>query len=1016
MKVSSFILTSILLFLVCSLEAQPDRLKFDRISVSSGLSHVTVNNIYEDSYGLMWLGTTDGLNVYDGYDFIIYKSDDQNPFSLGNNNIWRILEDANRNIWVGTYEGLFRFDRNSKKFTSVEELEGQFVTSIIQKDSSWFWVGTDKGLFKLNTMSEELVESTSSPDYILSLYDDGLQLWIGTSTSGVFKYSYQSDTFTSTGFSEGVPVRAIQEDQKGNLWVGTSTGLHRIVNQDFNNATAFFKNVEILSTLLDQNHTLWVGTSERGVYTIDKASNIKNHTFQKNDVLSLSGNTIRSLCEDRSGRIWIGSWGNGFNIYHPQKSRFIHYRNDESDPTSLSHNFVHAVFESRDQCIWVGTKSGLNILNPKTHQTRQIFANASNNLNSNYIKYIFQDSQNRLWVGTKKGLNLAKEYSHSPSFQTIALPGGEESNDITFVFEDESQNIWVGTWNGLFLIDETLNAIPQLEDYQTLCIVEDSGTFWIGTYYSGLLRFDVNSGKVKVFSHEKGNPNSLPNNRIWTIHKDDSGDIWVGTFGGGLAKLHLKNDDVSFEIWNERDGLSSNAIIGIMADDKQNLWISGNYGISRFNPSTGIFTNYYQADGLQGNHFNVAYHRSTSGMMYFGGSEGLSAFQPSNLNELNTATPLINSFELFNKPVPIEETSALKTDILTTDQIVLNHEQNIFSFGFSDLNFGNIKSKFAYRLRNFNDEWTITDARRRYVTYTNIPEGEYTFELKSIDRTGQPGELTTIKTIKILPPWWRTWWFSILAILTTITVVSIAFKMRIQRIKAQKKMLVRKVQQRTKELELSKKQVEADKQIIERALIERESLLKEIHHRVKNNLQIIASLLYLQSGKFDDEDFKKVLEEGQGRVRSMALIHQKLYENEDLKSIPFEEYLEELVSEIRASFGLRNVNLHIEAKNIYFDVDTAVPLGLIVNELATNAFKYAFDSEKNGTFSITLTQQSDVFTLHITDDGKGLPEAIDIRKTKSLGLRLVRMLSQQLEGDFHFESNQGTHFQLKFAA
>lgn len=239
MKVSSFILTSILLFLVCSLEAQPDRLKFDRISVSSGLSHVTVNNIYEDSYGLMWLGTTDGLNVYDGYDFIIYKSDDQNPFSLGNNNIWRILEDANRNIWVGTYEGLFRFDRNSKKFTSVEELEGQFVTSIIQKDSSWFWVGTDKGLFKLNTMSEELVESTSSPDYILSLYDDGLQLWIGTSTSGVFKYSYQSDTFTSTGFSEGVPVRAIQEDQKGNLWVGTSTGLHRIVNQDFNNATAF---------------------------------------------------------------------------------------------------------------------------------------------------------------------------------------------------------------------------------------------------------------------------------------------------------------------------------------------------------------------------------------------------------------------------------------------------------------------------------------------------------------------------------------------------------------------------------------------------------------------------------------------------------------------------------------------------------------------------------------------------------------------------------------------------------
>lgn len=204
--------------------------------------------------------------------------------------------------------------------------------------------------------------------------------------------------------------------------------------------------------------------------------------------------------------------------------------------------------------------------------------------------------------------------------------------------------------------------------------------------------------------------------------------------------------------------------------------------------------------------------------------------------------------------------------------------------------------------------------------------------------------------------------------------------------------------------------------VISKSLAERESLLKEIHHRVKNNLQIIASLLYLQSGKFEDEDIKKVLEEGQGRVRSMALIHQKLYENEDLKSIPFGEYLQELVTEIRTSFGMDNIQLNIEASNVFFDVDTAVPLGLIVNEMATNAFKYAFLKKSEGLLSISLTEQNGQYALNVKDNGSGIPEEVDLRKTKSLGLRLVRMLSQQLEGDFKFSVENGTAFELKFAA
>lgn len=204
-----------------------------------------------------------------------------------------------------------------------------------------------------------------------------------------------------------------------------------------------------------------------------------------------------------------------------------------------------------------------------------------------------------------------------------------------------------------------------------------------------------------------------------------------------------------------------------------------------------------------------------------------------------------------------------------------------------------------------------------------------------------------------------------------------------------------------------------------KALGERESLLKEIHHRVKNNLQVIASLLYLQSDKTDDVDVKKLLEEGQGRVRSMALIHQKLYENEDLKHIPFEDYLKELVGEIKKTFGAAadGVELLIDAKNIQFDVDTAVPLGLIINELSTNAFKYAYTDKMGGAlFSVKLEQNEGQYQMTVSDNGTGIPDkALNNAQSASLGLRLTRMLSDQLEGEYEFDNKEGTSFSLKFA-
>lgn len=214
--------------------------------------------------------------------------------------------------------------------------------------------------------------------------------------------------------------------------------------------------------------------------------------------------------------------------------------------------------------------------------------------------------------------------------------------------------------------------------------------------------------------------------------------------------------------------------------------------------------------------------------------------------------------------------------------------------------------------------------------------------------------------------------------------------------------------------EISSKNVQLTK-----ALSEREALLKEIHHRVKNNLQIIASLLYLQSDETESQTVKELLEQGQGRVRSMALIHQKLYENEDLKSIPFQEYLNELIGEIQKSFGSKaqHVQLDVRAEDVYFDVETAVPLGLIINELSTNAFKYAFSTQLGGMLKVHINKTESNYEMVVADNGVGIPDdKLNDPNSKSLGLKLTKMLSEQIEGEYEFNNTSGTSFELKFSA
>tara|TARA_R110000796_G_scaffold159169_1_gene275749 strand:+ start:1024 stop:2961 length:1938 start_codon:yes stop_codon:yes gene_type:complete len=356
----------------------------------------------------------------------------------------------------------------------------------------------------------------------------------------------------------------------------------------------------------------------------------------------------------------------------------------------------------------------------------------------------------------------------------------------------------------------------------------------------------------------------------------------------------------------------------------------------------------------------------------------------SNLSTINlTVKNYQKSLDLALKALPLFESLGYKNDISeTVNDIALSFEK-----------LGRYPEAYAYLRRHKNlDDSLYTEETTRAISEMQT---KYETEKKDQDLALQSAQLTEKQLELEQQHLLRNG-----AIAGAVLLGIVAFL--IYRIKTK-----------------SNKEITSKNELLSKSLSEREALLKEIHHRVKNNLQIIASLLYLQSDESENQDVRRLLEEGQGRVRSMALIHQKLYENDDLKHIPFDDYLKELIGEIKLSFGdmAKNIELEVEAKDVFFDVDTAVPLGLIINELSTNAFKYAYAKRVGGgVFKVVLKKEGGEYRMTVSDNGHGIPdEVLNATQSSSLGLKLTRMLSDQLEGEYNFDNSNGTTFDLKFA-
>lgn len=830
--------------------------RFERFSTGEGLSQSSVNAVALDNQGFIWVATLGGLHRFDGYDFRVFGHDPEDPGSMSSNRIDVLLVDEEGHLWAGTDDAglnhlnLYdeRIVRHRHRPEDPTSLNDDRVQALHQDRQGRYWVGTAMGLDRLPNDEATAFEHVIEGDSVLAiLVDRQGQLWVGTEDGLLLQGvgESQPERFRRvTGDPSSLrhdTVYSLLEDTAGNIWVGTTGALHRWLPES--RTFEYWRSDDRprslgpgdVRSLHEAANALWVGVEGGGLFRV--AGGDPNNGFEAlvndpQDPWSLSDDDVRAILSDGTGGLWIGTNGGGLNHMDLSGERFGHVQNDWRDRRSLAVNDVMAIHEGHSGTLWIGTDGGgVNRLLDGRPGDRPAFAvyryrsGVESSLSNDRVYALWETRSGELWVGTRGGLNRIDRRGCDPATTTscgevqryLHQPGEPASlahDRVTSVYEDTAGRLWVGTYGGLDLYDPEQDVFihhrhdpadpTSLADDRAMTIYEDrSGTLWVGTMSGGLNRLEWVDGRAAFESYQQdpADRTSLSHNFVRAIYEDQAGVLWVGTYGGGLNCLDRAQG--TFSRYTERDGLINNTVYAILGDDSGRLWLSTNRGLTRFDPINETWTSFDVRDGLQNDEFNSgsAWHSQVNGKMYFGGINGFNVFDPQRFIEEQRAPPtFLTSFRILDKP-------SLKTAGLSyTKNFSLTYEERSFAFEFVGLHFRRPDhNQYRYRLEPFEKDWNDAGSRR-YVRYTNIPPGDYTFRAEASNNGGPWSEESVKVALRIARPFWQSWWFRLLQVLTVLGALFLGFQ--IQRLRwARRQRLALEAHERQKEEELRQEEL-----------------------------------------------------------------------------------------------------------------------------------------------------------------------------------------------------------------
>jgi PAS domain S-box-containing protein len=800
--------------------------RFTHLTTSDGLSQSSVTAILQDRRGFMWFGTRDGLNRYDGNDFVVYKNKAEDPESLSANLITDLMEDDQGHLWIATYTGgVNKFEPATERFTryrhdptNPNSLVSDSVNSIARDRRGFLWFGTEaSGLDKFDPSNGSFTHYRNDSDgqFVdrITKVIEGRKgdIWF-VGRRGLFHLNPKTGQITRPFPTRNVGADYVYEDGAGNLWMLAYLPITGLIKYDpqaerLAKYPVGARAVGLVNSklLVDGQKGFWVPSS-LGLYYFDRRTGQFTRLFQHvdSDPDSLSDNAIVSICQDRGGVLWVGTENGGLNILNFQQEQFGRYVHRPGDPNSLSPGKVTSIYEDSKGILWLGFfPRALDRLDLKTgkitHYVRGLEDRNAISKGTD-VNSIYKDARGYLWLGGwgsgvdrfDERTGRFKHYRHNPDD-----PNSLTSDHVIRIYGDRTGQLWVGHIDGVTRLDPANEQFtyyrpdprnPTSYGKAASGFYQDRfGVLWISRGEGVLSRYDDRTKTFVNYTPDPHDPHKLQGGDITAMLEDRAGTLWLGALDG-LYRFNRQNE--TFTRYTESQGLPSSAIQGILEDKIGRLWLSTKKGISRFDPQTETFRSYDVSDGLQANEFSAAcYTKGPGGEMFFGGSNGFNAFFPEQVRDNPYVPPVVvTSFKIFNKPVPIGSKSVLAKAISYVDGLTLSYRDNVFSFEFAALSYANSqKNRYRYRLEPLEPGWNEVGSNQRLATYTNLDFGKYVFRVQGSNSDGVWNEEGVSLPILITPPRWKTNWFRALCLAAFLALLWAAYQVRVRQLQEQEK-------------------------------------------------------------------------------------------------------------------------------------------------------------------------------------------------------------------------------------
>jgi ligand-binding sensor domain-containing protein len=868
-------LSQIILLSFSAFCADISKIKFEYLTVDDGLSQGIIEDIFQDSQGFMWFATRDGLNRYDGRQFVVYRNNRNDPQSLVSNWILSLAEGKDGKIWIGS-DGLNLYDPVADKMIRIpvnpedpKAYQGGRVISITVDVDSTVWFSTTNGLvhyFPKQDIFKTYRHDPNDPGSIgsssvFSIYvTHDKRLLVGVDADPVYEFDRKKETFREIRYKSvylgNNNLKYMQEDRSGLIYITSEfaavhvynpvTGETKLIDRTENGLNAVSIKTKVLPLGPDE---IWIGTDGGGINIYNPVTGAMQYlTADTRKSHSLSGNAIFKIYQDKDRNIWVGHFGSGISVWKWNKEIFTSYSHNPFNPSSINKEVVTAVYEDSKGRIWIGQDGGgLSLFNERNQTFEHFRRNAADpgSLTSDVILCFNEDPDGNLLLGTYAGGMMVFDPDTRRVKKAYFASDGMGSNHIWYIYKDSRGRYWSATLGaGFTLFDpvtETFHNYSQSSQEIASCsnsimniTEDDQGRIWFGSENAGICVLDYDKKEIRNYRHDEKNSNTLSYNDVKSIVFLD-GYAWIATNGGGLNRLDLRTD--SFKVYTMEDGLTSDALMSILKDKNDNLWISSTRGLMKFNPVTGTIEAYDKSQGIQGSEFKYnSQCLLRDGRMMFGGVNGLTIFQPDSIRNSNIIPKVVfTNFRIYDKEViPGAKGSPLKNNINFTKSIRLTHSQSVITIGFASLDYNSpLKNRYRYKLEGFDENW-IDAGNSNFITYTNLDPGHYTFWLEGSNSDGVFSNSPRHFQIRISPPWYSTRVAWVVWVLLVVFLIYLYIKQREKQAMHDKASLQDKIDHAMKELDTKAGELESQKQ----ELLRRDEEEKEIRFHTEGMARI----------------------------------------------------------------------------------------------------------------------------------------------------------------------------------